>query len=559
MQAYIYARFSTLEQAKGSSLERQLDVCRALCDRHQWQRSSDRELKDEGRSAYDGTNRADGSALALFELDARQGALPDDTVLVVERLDRLSRQSAQIVFQLVSSLTENGVVVATVDGDRIYRRGSFDFASLIELIVKAQLSYEESEKKSERLAAAWARKRTRAVAGDKTALTKRCPAWLAVDESTGRYVLREERAEIVRRIFKLATSGHGKHLIARSLNREAILPWGRGNGWHPSYIQKILTSRTVVGEMQPHRKVAGKRIVEGEPLPNYYPAVIDENVFARAQADRTSRTGMQGRRGRRISNLFAGIVKCGSCGGTMTFRNKGSVGEQYLVCDTALRGRGCKHTVHFNYPLLEAGIIDQTLHLSLHDRHFGTPIEAQNIEKSLAEGKRHFIELEDRRRRLIDLLSRLEDQEVERQVRDLAGQAALVKAEIAGLERDLVRARGVVSPAENIARIRGLVEAISSEDEQKSTIARGTVQQALRSLIQTVTFDPESQLISVDVGDRTMCFDRRGNLMTEKSPEMGLSKLLQLREKGWVLKKYEQHPALGKAEKPQAIRHNRDV
>ena len=103
----------------------------------------------------------------------------------------------------------------------------------------------------------------------------------------------------------------------------------------------------------------------------------------------------------------------------MTFRNKGKVGEQYLVCDAALRGRGCKHTDHFNYPLLEAGIIDQSLHLSLTDRHFGAPIEAQGIERRLAESQRRFVELEDRRRRLIDLLSRFEDQEAERQVRDI--------------------------------------------------------------------------------------------------------------------------------------------
>jgi DNA invertase Pin-like site-specific DNA recombinase len=494
MEAYIYARFSTLEQAKGSSLARQLNDCRSFCDRMGWTRAQDRELVDEGRSAFDGANRADGSCLAVFERDAEAGVLPVSTVLVVERLDRLSRQSAVDVFRLVSRLTDLGVVIATVDGERIYRKGSFEFMSLIELIMKAQVSHEESEKKSQRLSAAWARKRERAFGGDKTALTRRCPAWIGVDEQSGRYVLLDDRADVVRRIFHLTTSGQGKHLIARTLNREGIRPWGRGDGWHPSYIQKILTSRTVLGEMQAHRKVAGKRVVEGEPIQNYYPSVVDESTFERAQADRASRAGMRGRRGKRISNLFSGIARCGSCGGSMTFRNKGKEGEQYLVCDAGLRGRACDYTVHFNYPALEAAVIDQTLHLALTDRHFQAPETVREVETELAEKRRWLADVEGRRRRLVDLLSRIEDPEVERQLSELHALAITNKVDVAEAERRLTFAKGERSPSENLARIRALTAAINSEDEMEGVVARGTVQQALRSVIGSIICDPAALL-----------------------------------------------------------------
>jgi DNA invertase Pin-like site-specific DNA recombinase len=546
MQAYIYARFSTLEQAKGSSLERQLADCRAHCERHHWRWSSERELIDEGRSAFDGTNRAEGSSLATFEQDAVDGALPDNTVLVVERLDRLSRQSAVDVFEFVSRLTNHGVAIATVDGDRMYRRGSFDFASLIELIVKAQVAHEESEKKSQRLAAAWAKKRERAASGDRRALTKRCPAWITVDDETGEYLLREDRAVIVRRIFSLATSGQGKHLIARTLNKEGVPAWGRGDGWHASYVQKILRSRATVGELQPHRKVGGKRIAEGEPLLNYYPAVIDEGLFSRAQADRRSRTGMSGRRGKRISNLFAGIAKCGACGSQMTFRNKGSAGEQYLVCDAGLRGRSCDHTVHFHYPSMETAVIEQTLHLALDDRHFAAPAVVRKLEKELAEQSRQLAELEGRKRRLIDVLSRIDDVEVEDQVRQIGSEALAIKASIRNMESDLISARGVTSPKENIARIRRLLASMRSEVEIECAVARGTVQQALRSLIQSITCEPESQLVLVDLGETEFCLDRHGALQSEGSREPSLSRLMDLRERGWVLTKYRNHAALGK-------------
>ncbi len=552
MQAYIYARFSTLEQSKGSSLSRQLDDCRALCDRNRWQRSADRERVDEGRSAFDGTNRAEGSALAALEHEALEGLLPSNAVLVVERLDRLSRQSAVDVFQFITKLTDAGVAVATVDGDRLYRKGTFTFASLIELIIKAQVSHEESEKKSQRVAAAWARKRAQAQAGNRRALSRRCPAWIGVDECSGEYVLLEGRAAVIRRIFDLTTSGLGKHRIARMLNVEGVPVLGNAaQGWHASYIQKIVQSRAAVGELQLYRKVGGKRIAEGEPLRGHYPAVIDEGTFARAQADRAGRAAMPGRRGKRISNLLAGLARCGSCGGAMAFRNKGSPGEQYLVCDGALRGRGCEFTTHFNYPTLETAIIDQTLHLALDDRHFSAPVEVVALEAEQAEQLRLLNELESRQRRLVDLLSRVDSDEIERQLGEVVVEVTATKARLPVLRGSLTRARGAVSPQENVSRIRGVVSALRGGGDLENIAARATVQQALRSLVRSVTCDPRSQRVAVALEAASFILDRRGALIHGEAPaELGLSALLSLRERGWVLAKYQGHPALGAAKSP---------
>ncbi|MEG4434415.1 recombinase family protein, partial [Microcoleus sp. F10_A2] len=446
----------------------------------------------------------------------------------------------------ISRLTNHGVAVATIDGDRVYKRGNFDLGSLIELIVKAQIGHEESEKKSQRLAAAWAQKRQRASSGDKRAPTRRCPAWIGVDDETGEYVLRQDRVTIVQRIFDLATSGQGKYLIARTLNMEGVPAWGRGKGWHTSYIQKILASRATVGEFQQHRKVGRKRIAEGEVLQNYFPAAIDHHTFSRAQADRQSRTGMSGRRGKRVSNLLSGIAKCGACGAPMTFRNKGRVGEQYLVCDAGLRGQACEFTVHFNYPKMETGIIDRTLHLALTERHFAAPVQVRNIEKELADQKQIHLQLESRKKRLIELLSRFEDETVEDQVRQIAGEASAVKATITNLEGQLVRARGVVSPKENISLIRRIMSSMHSEDQTESTTARATVQQALRSLIKSIICEPVTQLVSVDLGEEIFCLDRHGTLQNKNGHELGLSILLAAREKGWIVKEYMDHPALGR-------------
>ncbi len=53
------------------------------------------------------------------------------------------------------------------------------------------------------------------------------------------YRLDPHRAATVREIFRLATSGMGKHLIASTLNQRQVATWVHGNrranGWQPSY------------------------------------------------------------------------------------------------------------------------------------------------------------------------------------------------------------------------------------------------------------------------------------------------------------------------------------
>ena len=96
---------------------------------------------------------------------------------------------------------------ATVDGSRRYSKGNFDMASIIEVVVKAQLSHEESDKKSQRLAAAWAAKRRRLNAGEKFVMTRRAPAWLEVVGTPPVFIPIPARAEIVRRIFEDTVAG----------------------------------------------------------------------------------------------------------------------------------------------------------------------------------------------------------------------------------------------------------------------------------------------------------------------------------------------------------------
>lgn len=116
-----------------------------------------------------------------------------------------------------------------------------------------------------------------------------------------------------------------------------------------SYVQIILKNRAVIGEYQPHQLSNGKRQPIGEPIPDYYPLIVDKDIFYRVQEQLKQNIHRGGQIGK-VSNLFSHIVKGGYCGGSLAFVDTGAAlrGVQYLVCDRARRGLGCsKITVKY--------------------------------------------------------------------------------------------------------------------------------------------------------------------------------------------------------------------
>ncbi|RYG86508.1 hypothetical protein EON77_03675 [bacterium] len=61
-------------------------------------------------------------------------------ILLTAKFDRLSREHPEIVFVWMHGLTELGVVVATMDGDRRHHPDNLDMASIIEVVAEAQLA-----------------------------------------------------------------------------------------------------------------------------------------------------------------------------------------------------------------------------------------------------------------------------------------------------------------------------------------------------------------------------------------------------------------------------------
>lgn len=273
--AISYVRFSTAVQAKGASLARQSEQAKRYCEREGLTLSD--ELHDLGVSAFKGKNREHGALGKLLAL-VEAGKVRKGTHLLVESIDRISRQEPADALPLLLDILRAGLVIVTLNDGLRYDRNSFNTGQAFMLLAVAQRAHEESATKSKRLADAWRRKRRRA-ADEGQPLSKKCPAWLRLSRDRSEYVIIDEAAAVVRRIFEMSAGGLGIRSITKTLNTEQVPAIGRGSSWRESYIKKILDNRQVLGEFQPHRMEQGRRVPDCSPLEDYYPSVIDKALW----------------------------------------------------------------------------------------------------------------------------------------------------------------------------------------------------------------------------------------------------------------------------------------
>lgn len=354
-KAYSYLRFSTADQAKGDSFRRQTALAVEYASRHQLDLDETLSFRDLGTSAYRSRNATKG-ALRAF-LDAVESEIvPPGSYLLVENLDRISRDQILSAQALFLEIVDAGIVLVTLADGRAYSKTSINAnpTDLIISIVSLMRAHDESAMKSRRIAAAWSAKRARA---DREPMTSRCPGWLTYNKATRNFELIPERAEIVRRIFHATLAGVGAAAIARSLNAEGVSVFGDGSRrasmWHKSYVAKILQNPATMGTLTPCRiehEGAKKRRIPLDPILNYYPAVIAAEEFESTQSLRKdSRSPLRGRHANgNVTNLLGGLCRCSECGGAFTLVTK-SAKWRYLVCSRARGGAGCRYqAVRYN-------------------------------------------------------------------------------------------------------------------------------------------------------------------------------------------------------------------
>jgi DNA invertase Pin-like site-specific DNA recombinase len=301
MLAYSYTRISTSIQIDGHGLKRQKGFIEKYCKANGLTLAPD-HMQDIA-SGYHADHLKKG-ALRLFIEKLEAGAIPTPCALVIEALDRLSRQKPMQSLRLLWDIVESGVEVHTTTRKRVYTAG-MGMSEMMDSLIHLFTAHEESEKKSERHLENWEEKRVNA----KTRImTKTCPCWLKPKPDKSGFIVIEERADIIRTIFKMTANGVGKTKIVDHLNNQGIKPFSKAKRWHASYVQKLMDNRNVLGHLATTKRVDGKP-TPGPVIEDYYERIIDDDLWKDAHENRAARTPQYNRYGPTIpQDMIKGLL-----------------------------------------------------------------------------------------------------------------------------------------------------------------------------------------------------------------------------------------------------------
>ena len=301
--AYSYIRFSTPEQAAGDSLRRQTEAAKEWCKKNNVILDTSVTRHDLGKSTFLGEHRknADRHALAAFLKLVEDGKIPRGSFLVIESLDRLTREHVRAGLMLLLGLIEAGIRIVQLSPTELVYDEKSDEMALMLAIVELSRGHRESKRKSDTVGGAWKEKKRRARAGETQEATRRMgdgckvitrmlPGW--IEERGGVLHLIPERAAVVKRIYGLAAAGHGVTSILRKLTADKVPAFGDGvvrQGrkraartavWSRPYVYSILKDRRAVGEFQPRLRNGNP---DGDPLPGTTPGSHGRRVGGRTR------------------------------------------------------------------------------------------------------------------------------------------------------------------------------------------------------------------------------------------------------------------------------------
>ncbi|WP_407059711.1 recombinase family protein [Brevundimonas bacteroides] len=349
MRVALYARYSS-DQQNARSAEDQLQALRLLVQARGW--SVVEEFSDLGIS---GANLSNRPGVQQLLRGAERGAFD---VVFTEALDRLSRDQEGTA-HLYKRLTFYGAALETISEGRITElhvglSGTMNQMFLVELGKKTRRGL-------------LARVKAGRSGGG------RCYGYRVArgaDDERGLLDIDQEQAEVIRRIFTDYAAGKSPRLIAHALNREGV-PGPRGGEWTPSAVygdrrakDGILCQELYVGVRVFNRRKFRKHPDTGrrssvlnpesewirEPAPEL--RIIDDALWAAAQARQEALTDQPAEQARRPKRLLSGLLKCGLCGSGMTLN-----GNKY-ACSAARERGTCSNKKIIAAPTVEARVLD---------------------------------------------------------------------------------------------------------------------------------------------------------------------------------------------------------
>jgi site-specific DNA recombinase len=502
MKVALYARYSDDKQPD-ASIEDQLRVCRLHAEKQGW------TIVD----SY--TDRAiSGASLlrpGIQELiqDATRGRF---VIVLAEAMDRLSRDQEDIA-GLFKRMAFAGVRIVTLsEGDvthlHVGLKGTMNALFLKDLADKTRRGLRgrvEDGKSGGGLCFGYDVVKQFAANGEPI---------------RGDRTINEAEAAIVRRIFNDYIAGKSSRTIAWELNREGV-PGPQGSEWGPTTIHGnpkrgvgILNNELYVGRLVWNRlrylkdPDTGKRVSrlnpEAEWVTQDVPAlrIIDQEVWAAAKLRQKAlalgpaepaANALTERR--RPKTLFAGLVKCGCCGGSYTM-----ISKDLLGCATARAKGTCDNRLNIRRDAFEASVLNGLrTHLMEPElfkefcEEFTSEVNRLRMERSstiISQSK----EMERVQRDLDRAIQAVLDGVPGAQIKEKIGSLEARKAELTELLANAEEPPPLLHP--NMAEIyRQRISALYERLQDEATKAEAV--DTFRTLVDQVTLVPEADTLAI--------------------------------------------------------------
>lgn len=493
MNVIAYARFSSAHQADGTSLDRQLDMAKAHASAHGW--TITEQIIDEGRSAFKARHKNATAGLGRFLKAVDEGRYREGDVLIVEALDRLSREQPLDALANLTRITSAGVQVDIVDAKLSLKRGQYEanIGSLVQLLVGAAQAHGESKRKSELLTETWKKWREDGV------VRNHHPHWMDKTKA-----LIPDRVETVQLIFDIAGRGFGRTKIAGELNTRGIPTWGGekkrkiSGDWSPQQVSSILKNRAVTGEAQAFSK--------GEPvgtiISDYYPQIISIEQFERINSAPTRKFSDKGSGRQSLTgNIFRGWLHC-SCGRPMVVDPKKE--RRYMRCSGALK-KSCPDAVvgrlrsGMIYDILEEGFLRALKEMTLIDT---SSDQKRELESDLIAAERGLEVARQNTTKLVDMLLERDSPSLHERLSSEEDKARELENEIAEIKAELTKKSRTLDD-EHSEAINLYERFLTVEDDERVEL-RQRINQALLRIVKTGQMSAVDGRFSVVMNDLTL-------------------------------------------------------
>jgi DNA invertase Pin-like site-specific DNA recombinase len=490
-RAYSYVRFSTPSQAAGASQQRQTERAAKYAQDHGLTLDTELNMTDLGVSAFRGKNSRTG-ALGNFLEAVNKGYVLKGSYLLIENIDRLSRDDILEAQTLFQQLILSGINLVTLSNGETYSRGRLkEEPEAIFFVVLEQIrANRESTRKSQLVGDAKARKKKRLAENgiEGKPYTRVTPAWIKWSDEEKNYKLIPERAAIVKEMFERMDAGDALTRIARDLNERDVPTWTQpgkrktADHWRTTYIRKVLTSTAPIGSFTPHttthdETTRSRRDEPMEPIANVFPAAVDAETYWRVNRKLNTKAPRGRHAPLQARSIVSGIAFCANCGHAVTRVSKGDY--VYLVCARAnMRAGGCKYLA-MPYSTVEEAL-RQNANRLVSEAPRGKSTAA--LEKRIDDLQANANAAENVAFELAELLVRERSETVRRRL-------SAAERELKGFQkqlRELRAQRATLTTASVRDRLRAVEKTLSSTG---ATVA-GT-NRVLREAVRRIVLDPE--------------------------------------------------------------------